>query len=122
MSLSTLTLVALCCFALIGVAVVAARKLLAHRARQQHAQSQLDDRLTRLSHVISRLESGQEAALGRLESQVDAMRADLEWLAGERMIEQASAMVRRGLPAEKISEELGLSLDAARTIALFRSH
>lgn len=122
MSLFLLEIVALCSAAGLGAAALAFRALRGHRARQRAAQTQLDDRLTLMSQVISRLEGGQEAALGRLESQVDAMRADLEWLAGERMIEQASTMLRKGLPPEKISEDLGLSLDAARTIALFRSH
>lgn len=50
------------------------------------------------------------------------MRADVEWLAGERMIEQAIEMCRDGLPNDRISADVGLQPDAVRTLKLLRTH
>jgi orotate phosphoribosyltransferase-like protein len=50
------------------------------------------------------------------------LKSDVEWLAGERMIEQAIQMARQGSDPDTIGNELGLSRDTAATIAMFRKH
>lgn len=57
-----------------------------------------------------------------LRSDLAALRGDVEWLASERMIEQAIEMCREGAPTQDISDSLGLSGDAIRTIRLLRAH
>lgn len=57
-----------------------------------------------------------------LRSDLAALRGDVEWLASERMIEQAIEMCREGTPTQDISDSLGLSNDAIRTIRLLRAH
>jgi hypothetical protein len=50
------------------------------------------------------------------------MRADVEWLAGERMIEQAIEMCREGHSNERVSADLGLQPESVRTLKLLRTH
>lgn len=57
-----------------------------------------------------------------LRSDLAALRGDVEWLTSERMIEQAIEMCREGAPTQEISDSLGLSGDAIRTIRLLRAH
>lgn len=57
-----------------------------------------------------------------LREDLSAMRADLEWLAGERMIEQALTMFREGVPVKEVSTQLGLPLETVRTLNLLRAH
>jgi len=58
----------------------------------------------------------------RLRESLDAMRADLEWLTGERMIEQAIQMCRDGYSTRDVSAETGLAQDTVRTLNLLRAH
>jgi len=60
--------------------------------------------------------------LEQLRKHLFDMRADVEWLAGERMIEQAIEMCRDGLSNERISADLGLQPNAVRTLKLLRTH
>jgi hypothetical protein len=50
------------------------------------------------------------------------MRADLEWLTGERMIEQAIQMCRDGYSSREVSQETGLAPEAVRTLNMLRAH
>ena len=60
--------------------------------------------------------------MDQLRQSVAHMRADVEWLVGERMIEQAIEMCRDGLSTDRISADLGLQPDAVKAIRLLRVH
>jgi len=61
-------------------------------------------------------------ALAGLKADIQHLKTDVEWLAGERMIEQAIQMAQSGLEPDDIGRELGLTRDTAYTIATFRKH
>ena len=77
-----------------------------------------------LARVERRLADAQDcsAELARMHQTLLQMRADVEWLAGERMIEQAIEMCRAGLSNESISADLGLHPADVRTLRLLRAH
>ena len=68
------------------------------------------------------MDAGHQAHLEGLRSELSSMKADIEWLAGERMIEQAISMAREGMDPGEISADTGLSFEAAHTIAALRRH
>lgn len=76
----------------------------------------------RLTTMVALMDASHQARLDSLRQDITAVKADIDWLTGERMIEQAITMAREGIPAEQISEDLGLSYDAAHTIAVMRRH
>jgi hypothetical protein len=85
--------------------------------------------LPEIGTIIERIEnrlSAQElqrcADMNLLRQDLAHMRADVEWLAGERMIEQAIEMCREGMSNDRVSSELGLQPDAVRTLKLLRTH
>lgn len=57
-----------------------------------------------------------------LRQDILAIRADVEWLSGERMIEQALTMFHDGKSDGDVSQELGLPLETVRTLNLLRAH
>lgn len=61
-------------------------------------------------------------AFSHVREDLSGLKSDVEWLAGERMIDQAIALAQTGSGVEEIGQELGLSRDQAATIALFRKH
>jgi|GEM_PF-4277714 len=61
-------------------------------------------------------------ALAGLKADIQHLKTDVEWLAGERMIEQAIQLAQSGLEPDDIGRELGLTRDTAHTIATFRKH
>lgn len=61
-------------------------------------------------------------AFASVRDDLSGLKSDVEWLAGERMIEQAIALAQTGSDPDEIGQELGLSRDAAATIAMFRKH
>lgn len=61
-------------------------------------------------------------ALAGLKSDIQDLKSDVEWLAGERMIEQAITLAQTGLEADEIGRELGLTRETAETIRMFRRH
>lgn len=61
-------------------------------------------------------------ALESLKADIQHLKSDVEWLAGERMIEQAIALAQTGMEPEEIGRELGLTRDTAETITVFRRH
>lgn len=75
----------------------------------------LAEQTARQSEVLS-------DALAGLKSDIQHLKSDVEWLAGERMIEQAITLAQTGLEADEIGRELGLTRDTAETIRMFRRH
>ena len=73
------------------------------------------EQAARQSEVIS-------DALAGLKSDIQHLKSDVEWLAGERMIEQAITLAQTGLEADEIGRELGLTRETAETIRMFRRH
>ena len=61
-------------------------------------------------------------ALAGLKADIQHLKSDVEWLAGERMIEQAIQMAQTGLQPDDIGRELGMTRETAETIAAFRKH
>lgn len=61
-------------------------------------------------------------AFADVREDLSGLKTDVEWLAGERMIEQAIALAQTGSDPDVIGQELGLSRDQAATIAMFRKH
>jgi broad specificity phosphatase PhoE len=61
-------------------------------------------------------------ALAGLKADIQHLKSDVEWLAGERMIEQAIHMAQTGLQPDDIGRELGMTRETAETIAAFRKH
>lgn len=76
----------------------------------------------RLTTMVALMDASHQARIDGLRQDIISVKADIDWLTGERMIEQAISMAREGLPAEQISEDLGLSYEAARTISVMRRH
>ena len=76
----------------------------------------------RLTSLVAMMDANHQAYLENLRSEISAVKADIDWLTGEKMIEQAISMAREGVAAEDISADLGLSFDAAHTISVMRRH
>lgn len=89
------------------------------RAQMQQA---LDHGHTRIAALIDQHAQAQHHGQQDIARNVEAMQADLEWMAGERMIEQALDMVRDNMPVAHIAQETGLGADTIRTLATFRAH
>lgn len=78
--------------------------------------------IERLETRISSQEDQRANDMEHLRQNIAQMRADVEWLAGERMIEQAIEMCREGLTTERISQDLGMQPEDVRTLKLLRAH
>lgn len=76
----------------------------------------------RVEGMIAEQTKLHSAALASLKADIQHLKSDVEWLAGERMIEQAIALAQNGLEPDDIGRELGLTLETAETIAAFRKH
>lgn len=79
-------------------------------------------RIELLGDQLQAQDQRRQAEAVALRDDLNALRADVEWLTSERMIEQAIAMCREGLPNSEIGDTLGLSSDTVRTIRLLRTH
>ena len=76
----------------------------------------------RIAALVATLDASQQARLDGMRQELTSVKSDLEWLTGERMIEQAVSMARDGMSAEEISADLGLALEAAQTVSVMRRH
>ncbi len=81
-----------------------------------------DHLAARVEGMLTAQTRAQADALAELKAEILGLKSDVEWLAGERMIEQAIAMAQSGIEAEEIGRELGMTRDAAETIVAFRRH
>ena len=79
----------------------------AHIKRLQDTIEQQDQRLRRLDDLAADLVH---------------IRADIDWMASEQIVDRAVAMVRSGAGAEDISSETGVTLDEARALQKLRRH
>lgn len=79
-------------------------------------------RIELLGDQLQAQDQRRQAEAVALRDDLNALRSDVEWLTSERMIEQAIAMCREGLPNHEIGDTLGLSSDTVRTIRLLRTH
>ena len=86
------------------------------RERQAEAISQ------RIEALLNDHERRLTEAFADVREDLSGLKTDVEWLAGERMIEQAIALAQTGSDPDDIGQELGLSRDQAATIAMFRKH
>ncbi|ESW61943.1 MAG: hypothetical protein Q27BPR15_03720 [Rhodobacter sp. CACIA14H1] len=76
----------------------------------------------RVEGLIAEQTRAQSDALAGLRADIQHLKSDVEWLAGERMIEQAIALAQSGVEPDDIGRELGLTREAAETITTFRKH
>ena len=76
----------------------------------------------RVEGIIAEQSRRQGDVLAGLRADIQHLKSDVEWLAGERMIEQAIALAQTGMEPDEIGRELGLTRDAAETITVFRRH
>ena len=79
-----------------------------------------DATLSRIEQGMMQQAEAMSQSLANIGADVMALKADVEWLTGERMIETAINLARSGQTPAEVSANTGLSEDAARTIALFR--
>lgn len=78
--------------------------------------------VARVEGLIAEQTRQQGDALASLRADIQHLKSDVEWLAGERMIEQAIALAQSGVEPDEIGRELGLTRETAETIAVFRKH
>jgi hypothetical protein len=76
----------------------------------------------RVAELLQDHERRMTEVLTQMREDISGLKSDVEWLAGERMIEQAIALAQNGSDADEIGQELGMSRDQAATISLFRKH
>lgn len=76
----------------------------------------------RLDHYFARIEEQQKKISIRLQEDIRDLQCDIDWMAGDRMIDEAIALARTGETPTDISRKLDMSLDAAETIVRFRKH
>lgn len=107
--------------------------LMSWRAMRRDANAQALSQNDGLAHLMGNHLAQIEAVLDRhavermtqhqkIAQDFETIQTDLEWLAGEKMIEQAISLVRENMPLSQISRETGLPHDTIRTIATFRPH
>jgi hypothetical protein len=124
--LAATALVAGLVFVLIGV-LMGWREVVRQSARmKQDLIAEIAPCLTehaqKIETILTTHESQRQTGDDAMRQDLSAIRADVEWLAGERMIEQALDMFRDGVSAKDVGKELGLPLETVRTLQLLRAH
>lgn len=101
-------------------------RLLRGKPAERHADDRMLDLIRegneRLGALMAMMDASNTARLDGLRQEISSVKADIDWLTGEKMIEQAIAMARDGISAEEISADLGLSIEAAKTVQAMRRH
>ncbi|WYK04233.1 hypothetical protein DWF04_014450 [Cereibacter sphaeroides f. sp. denitrificans] len=96
------------------------------RAGAPAAPPALEEQLAALEQRISDrlhdMDWRHASVLDRISATTDSLQSDIDWLTGERMIEQAIQLARKGAEPEAIAGEVGLELEEARAIARLRRH
>jgi len=87
-----------------------------------HLHEALHKNQTRTETLIMREAEARTAEQQEISRQVETIQSDVEWIAGEKMIEQVMSLVRDNLPVSQISRETGLSHEKITTLATFRTH
>lgn len=102
------------------------RRLAALRAElaalAAHQAESVGPLVDRLEAAVGAMAAAQSGALAPLAADLAAVRAEVEWLGGERMIEEAVRLCREGRSNAQICDDLGLSAESVRAIALLRAH
>lgn len=75
-----------------------------------------------MENILSRHITAWQERDDALRRDLSAIQADLEWLSGERMIEQALSMFHDGKSDRDVSQELGLPLETVQTLHMLRAH
>lgn len=116
-------------FALIAAACGAGLLLLAallpgRRTRRAAAAATAAEAgaIARVETLLQGLSAAQARSLTLLTEEIAALRAEVDWLSGERKIDEAIAMARMGEAPEAIGAALDLSPEDAAAIAALRRH
>ncbi|MCC5964950.1 MAG: hypothetical protein JJU24_02325 [Natronohydrobacter sp.] len=117
----------------IAIMALAAGLMLSWRELRRQQRSDLEAALACLHGELSESQARTEALLLReaeariaeheeISRHVETIQSDVEWIAGEKMIEQVMTLVRENMPVSQISRETGLSHEKITTLATFRTH
>ncbi len=102
------------------------RRLAELRGEVLHGSADRAAAIADVAAAVERLEARiaaqRDDGLSSVSADLAAIRAEVEWLGGERMIEEAVRMCREGIPARRVGEELGISAESMRVISLLRAH
>lgn len=109
--------------------MLAATAALAWRRAQRRASELESAVLPAVSDAIVRLEGLLQDSseknlqtLDKFAADLSAMRAEVEWLGGNWMIDEAIRMCREGIPSDRIGEQLGMTQESLRVLSLLRTH
>ncbi|AXQ93646.1 hypothetical protein ORIO_07800 [Cereibacter azotoformans] len=109
-----------------GAVVIALRRRQRAVALAATAPRPIEEQLAALEQRIAErlhdMDWRHASVLDRISATTDSLQSDLDWLTGERMIEQAISLARKGEQPEAIAAEVGLDLEEARAIARLRRH
>lgn len=117
----------------VAIMALAAGLILSWRELRRQQRSDLEVALACLHRELNVSQTRTEALLLReaearvaeheeISRHVETIQSDVEWIAGEKMIEQVMTLVRENMPVSQISRETGLSHEKITTLATFRTH
>ena len=92
-------------------------------SNQAHPNVDLLEQIeARLADYFARIEEQQKTAAQRVQRDIRDLQCDLEWLASERVIDEAIALARTGDQPDNFNQQPDLTLDIAETIPRLRKH
>ena len=117
----------------VSILAMAYGMVLSWRALRRQNKADADVLLAGMERLVNRQSRQIEALIAShalehaaetqiLAQNVETIQSDIEWMAGEKMIEQAMTLVRGNAPLSQISRETGLTHETIRTLASFRTH
>lgn len=118
---------------IIAIMALAAGLVLSWRELKHQQRSDFEGAFACLNRELNESQARIEAMLLReaearlveheeISRHVETIQSDVEWIAGEKMIEQVMTLVRENMPVSQISRETGLSHEKITTLATFRTH